>query len=151
MRNYLWCGYTIFVCSMIPKPENPVLLMLDNHNSHVSLLYYKFCRENSIVMIYAQPNLSHRLQPSDVIFCGPPTSAFHRECDLFLKTRSMKMSPFDVTSVFNKAYSQVASVEKGISGFKVTGIYLLNPHTFSVEDFVVLQRSQIILTSNWRH
>ena len=34
------------------------------------------------------------------------------------------MFPFDVDSVFNKVYSQVASVEK-MSGFKVTGIYLL--------------------------
>lgn len=66
------------------------------------------------------------------------------------------MSPFDVASVFNKVYSQVASVEKN-SEFKVTGIYLLNPHTFLAEGFVVpavlflLQRSQIPLTNNRRH
>lgn len=66
------------------------------------------------------------------------------------------MSPFDGASVFNEVYSQVASVEK-ISGFKVTGIYLLNPHMFSAEGFVVpavlflLQRSQISLTNNRRH
>ena len=98
----------------------------------------------------------HRLQPLDVILCGPLKSEFHRECDLIMKTRSMTMSPFDMASVFNKVYSQVASVEK-ISGFKVTGIYLLNPHTFSAESFVVpavlflLQRSQISLTNNQRH
>jgi hypothetical protein len=66
------------------------------------------------------------------------------------------MSLFDVASVFNKVCSQVASVEKN-SGFKVTGVYLLNPHTFSAEGFVVpavlflLQRSQISLTNNQRH
>jgi len=66
------------------------------------------------------------------------------------------MSSFDVDSVFNKVYSRVALVEN-ISGFKVTGIYLLNPHTFSVEGFVVpavlflLQRSHILLTNNRRH
>jgi hypothetical protein len=89
----------------------------------------------------------------DVIFCGPLKSAFHREYDLIVKTRSMMMSLFDMASAFNKVYSQVASVEK-ISGFKVTGIYLLNLHTFSAEGFVVpavlflLQRSQISLTNN---
>lgn len=66
------------------------------------------------------------------------------------------MSPFDVASVLNEEYSRVASVEK-ISGFKVTGIYLLNPNTFSAEGFVVpallflLQRSQISLTNNQRY
>jgi hypothetical protein len=73
-----------------------------------------------------------------------------------MKTRNVTMSPFDVASVFNKVYSQVALVEN-ISGFKVTGIYLLNPHTFSAEGFVVpaalfmLQRSHVLLTNNWRH
>jgi hypothetical protein len=92
----------------------------------------------------------------DVIFYGPLKSAFHRECDLIMKTRRMMMSPFDVASVFNKVYSQVALVEK-LSGFKGTEIYLLNPHTFSAEGFVVpaflflLQRSQMSLTNNRRH
>ena len=97
----------------------------------------------------------HRLQSLDVIFYGPLKSAFHRDCDLIMKTRSMT-SPFDVASVFNKVYSQVALIEK-ISGFEVIGIYLLNSHTFSTEGFVVpavlflLQRSQISLTNNRRH
>jgi hypothetical protein len=74
---------------------------------------------------------------------------------LIIKTRNVMMSPFDVASAFIEVYSQVASVKK-ISGFKVTGIYLLNPHTFSAEGFVVpavfflLQRSQVSLTNNQR-
>jgi hypothetical protein len=140
-----------FVQTVKPEPQNPVLLILDNHSSHVSLLSYQFCTENGIVMISIPPNSSHKLQPLDVTFYGPLKSAFYEECDLFMKARHMmKITPFDIAGVFNRAYSQVASIEKGVSGFQVTGIYPLNPNIFSSEDFLVpsvLQESSKVVSA----
>jgi hypothetical protein len=78
-----------------------------------------------------------------VIFCGPLKTAFHRESDLFIKAKcSEKIKPYDLAVIFNKAYFQVATIAKGISGFKATGIYPLSPSVFSEEDFVAVTTLQ---------
>lgn len=52
-----WLKY--FIHHSNPTKENPVLLILDNHGSHISLQTYKFCRENHIVMLSLPPHTSH--------------------------------------------------------------------------------------------
>lgn len=47
----------------------------------------------------------------------------------------MKITPYDLAELFNKAYSLVATIQKGISGFATTGIFPLNPNIFTNEDF----------------
>lgn len=76
------------------------------------------------------------MQPLDVTFFGPFKSAFRRECDNYIKSHAMiKITPFEIAELFNKAYSQVATIQKGISGFSATGIFPLNPEIFTDEDF----------------
>lgn len=117
--------------------QNPALLILDNHCSHQSLDAYEFCRENGIHLLSLPPHTSHKMQPLDVTFYGPLKSAYSRECDLF-----MKMHPFEkithdhLASIFKKAYTRVATMEKAVKGFEVTGIYPLNPHIFDDDDIL---------------
>ena len=51
--------------------EDPVILVLDNHSSHVSLNAVLFCRSNSIHIVSSPPHSSHKTQPLDVCFFGP--------------------------------------------------------------------------------
>lgn len=89
-----------------------------------------------IVMLSLAPHSSHRMQPLDVTFFGPLKAAYRREYDFFMKSKAMvKITPYDLSEIFNKAYSNVASIQKGVSGFSATGIYSLNPNIFSDEDF----------------
>lgn len=116
--------------------EKPVLLILDNHGSHITLAAFQYCRDNHIVMLSLPPHSSHRMQPLDVTFFGPLKAAYRRECDFFMKSKAMvKITPYDISDIFNRAYSNVASIQKGVSGFSATGIYPLNPNIFSDEDF----------------
>jgi len=57
-----------FVKHMKPSPEDPVLLILDNHTSHLSLAAIEYCRKHSIVMLTLPPHGSHMMQPLDVTF-----------------------------------------------------------------------------------
>lgn len=117
--------------------KNPVLLVLDNHSSHCSLKAYDFCKKNGIVMLSLPPHSSHRMQPLDVSFFGPLKKAFRSECDLQMKNNSFqKLTHYDVASLFNKAYSRVATIAKGIAGFKASGIFPINPNVFTNEDFL---------------
>jgi hypothetical protein len=95
------------------------------------------------MVVSIPPHTSHRLQPLDVTFYGPLKTAFQRESDLFIKTKgSEKITPCDLAGIFNKAYSQVTTITKGISGFKATGIYPLSSRVFLEEDFVAVNTLQ---------
>lgn len=48
----------------------------------------------------------------------------------------------DVASIFNEAYIAILTVEKGVSGFRSTGIYLLKKETFKDEDVLSFQAQQ---------
>ncbi|XP_066960928.1 uncharacterized protein [Macrobrachium rosenbergii] len=51
--------------------DKPVLILLDNHDSHVSLELIDYCRDNGVVLVTFPPHCSHRLQPLDVSVYGP--------------------------------------------------------------------------------
>jgi len=125
-----------FVENSTCSKEKPVLLVLDNHASHISLEAYEFCRDHGIVMVSLPPHTSHRLQPLDVTFFGPFKAAFRKESDNMMKSEPLrKITEYDLASLFRKAYVKVASIEKGISGFSSTGICPLNPNIIPQEDF----------------
>lgn len=50
---------------------NKVLLILDNHESHLDIEVINFCRSNGIVMLSFPPHCSHKLQPLDRTVFGP--------------------------------------------------------------------------------
>ncbi|KZS17036.1 Uncharacterized protein APZ42_017691 [Daphnia magna] len=45
--------------------ENKVLLLVDNHHSHLSLDVIDFFKQNSVVMLTLPPHCTHKLQPLD--------------------------------------------------------------------------------------
>jgi hypothetical protein len=49
---------------------------------------------------------------------------------------SEKITPYDLVSMFNKAYSRVSSLDKAAKGVEESGIWLLNPETYGEEDFM---------------
>lgn len=120
-----------------PTEEDPVLLIMDNHGSHISLDSYEVCRANHIHVVSIPPHTSHRLQPLDLSFYGPLKKAFNIQCDRFLRAnRFQKISVYDIASIFNEAYMKVATMEKGVSGFSAAGIIPFKPENFSGLDFI---------------
>ncbi|KAF2890271.1 hypothetical protein ILUMI_15902 [Ignelater luminosus] len=55
-----------FIKRSKPSPDNPVLLLLHNHSSHLSVEAVNLCREHGVVMFSFLPHCSHRLQPLDL-------------------------------------------------------------------------------------
>ncbi|XP_050295235.1 uncharacterized protein LOC126735322 [Anthonomus grandis grandis] len=131
----LWLRH--FVKFVKPNRDEPVLPILDNHSSHATLESYNYCKENFITILSLPPHSSHRMQPLDVTFYGPLKKSYYKECDNYMKSNNLtQITPYDVASLFNKAYSKVASLKKGISGFRCTGIFPSQPDIFTHADFV---------------
>lgn len=125
-----------------PSESDPVLLSIDNHGSHISLEGFEFCRKHYIHVVSIPPHTSHKLQPLDVTFYAPLKNAFNKECDYFMKSNyrpNQKITPYDIASIFSKAYLRVATLEKAVSGFEVCGIHPFNPNKFSEDDFAPAQ------------
>ena len=55
----------------MPSKSNPKLLLLDNHESHLSIAVLNFTKDNGITMLSFPPHTSHKLQPLDRSVYGP--------------------------------------------------------------------------------
>ena len=114
----------------------PILLILDNHSSHISLEAYKFCKQNCINMVSLPPHTSDHLQPLDLTFFGPLKNKLYTEYDLHLtNTSHERITEYDVAELLNRAFLKVATMDKAISGFRTAGIFPLNPDRFTEDDF----------------
>lgn len=54
-----------------PSVDKKVLVLLDNHESHLYMPVIDFCREVGIVLLSFPPHCSHKLQPLDRSVYGP--------------------------------------------------------------------------------
>ncbi|CAH2108284.1 unnamed protein product [Euphydryas editha] len=119
-----------------PTLEDPVLLLLDNHSSHISLEVINYARDNNIVILTLPPHGSHKLQPLDRCLYSPLKVKYSIECDKFMAQHPGRgITQYQVAHLFNEAYKKVATVGNAVSGFKVTGIYPYDDDLFDEADF----------------
>ncbi|CAH2016563.1 unnamed protein product [Acanthoscelides obtectus] len=64
-----WCQH--FVKHTGCSKERPVLLLLDNHDSHLSIDSLDYLKENGVTVLSFPPHCSHKLQPLDRSVYGP--------------------------------------------------------------------------------
>ena len=60
------------------------LLLLDNHQSHISLEVIKIAEENGLNILTFPPHCSHRLQPLDICLFGPFKAFYYCFCDSWM-------------------------------------------------------------------
>lgn len=65
-----------FIHHVTQGKDKPVLLLMDNHATHISLESINLCREYHITLLGFPPHTSHRMQPLDVSFYGPLKTAY---------------------------------------------------------------------------
>lgn len=111
--------------------EDIVLVILNNHVSHISLDIYNFCRRNGVLLLSLPHHTSYRTQPLDPRIFGPLKLQYHIECDLQTKTNNCeKLTPYDIAPLFEKAYLKTGTMGKAVNGFTVVGIWPVNTGKF---------------------
>ena len=60
-----------FVAVTKSSKEHPVLILLDNYESHLSIALIGYCRDNGIVLLTLPSHCSHKLQRLDQTVFGP--------------------------------------------------------------------------------
>lgn len=117
--------------------QQPVLVILDNHTSHMSINVINYCRENGVVLLSIPPHTSHRLQPLDKSVFGPLKTYYNSACDAWMKSNPGKtMVIYNIPTLLKTAL-QSASTPRNITiGFQSTGIWPFNKDIFTEEDFM---------------
>ena len=123
-----------FISFSKPSKESPILLVLDNHESHVSLDCYELCHQHGIHLLCLPPHTSHCMQPLDLTYFGPLKTAYNRECDLYMADNiGRRITQYEVVELFTKAFNRISNLEKASNGFRAAGIFPLDPNKF--DDF----------------
>lgn len=118
--------------------ENKVLLLLDNHESHISLQAVDLARSNGIVMLTFPPHCSHRLQPLDVTVYSSFKIYYNKHCThkLTIEKPGVPLTIYNVAELVGRAFHQAFTPTNLMNGFKATGIWPFNRDIFTEADFL---------------
>ena len=120
-----------------PTESSPVLLLLDNHASHISTQAIEYCRNNFIRLLSIPPHSSHRVQPLDVILFAALKTSYAKHADIYLTSHpGYVITQRNVGKLFKKAYGEVATVGRGEKGFEKCGIFPYDLTVFDDIDFL---------------
>lgn len=134
--NFLdWCKH--FVKYIRPSIERPALLLLDNHDSHLSIAALDYLKENGVTVLSFPPHCSHKLQPLDRSVYGPLKKYVNSECDSWITSHpGMTMSIYDIPKILSNALPLAITPKNIMAGFAVSGIYPFNRNVFHDEEFM---------------
>jgi hypothetical protein len=117
--------------------DSPVLLLCDNHESHVSIEVINFAREKNIVILTLPPHCSHKLQPLDVgVFYSFKVFIGYEHDKWLLNNPGKTITIYEIGEFLKNAYSESFTKENIESGFRATGIFPFDRNIFSEVDFL---------------
>ncbi|XP_018357454.1 PREDICTED: uncharacterized protein LOC108757511 [Trachymyrmex cornetzi] len=120
-----------------PTEENPMLILMDNHCTHVNVSVIEFARKNHIIILTFPPHCSHRLQPLDVAVFAPFKSRYKIVMnEWMLSNPGVTVTIYHVGQFVKEAFLTSFTPHNLTQGFAKTGIYPLNSNIFSNEDFL---------------
>ncbi|GBM73374.1 hypothetical protein AVEN_104139-1 [Araneus ventricosus] len=121
-----------FVKHAKPSAEDPDLLIADNHTSHCPLPAVLFCREIHITFLTLPPHASHVLQQLNRCFLAPLKALYSSKAEKWLVQIPGKViTIYEVSRLFQKAYSAISMVQLAEKAFRVTRIEPNNPDIIS--------------------
>lgn len=117
--------------------DDPVLLLLDSHASHLNIQVLEFAKTNGIIMISFPPHCTDRLQPLDVSFYFPLKSLYNDNIAKWVRTHGRKHRLEQVAENFAQAYNKLGKGEMAINGFRCTGIWPFDQNVFPEHEYYV--------------
>lgn len=103
------------------------LLIIDGHESHDSLQFQQYCKDNNIITFCMPSYSSHLMQPLDVGYFAPLKKAYGRQAEDLMRNQITHITKLEFLPCFKGAFD--AAITKGNvqGGFQGTGLVPLNP------------------------
>ena len=116
--------------------EDPVLLLMDNHESHCTLDAINYCCENGMVALTFPPHCTHRMQPLDVVVNGPFKQKLSiSQNDWLVCNPGKTITIHDLVGIVTPAYTTTYIARNIIAGFSTSGIYPFSRLAFCNDSF----------------
>lgn len=139
-----WMNSELFVevmkhfirCSNSSK-EKPTLLILDNHESHLSIEAVDLAKENGVIMLTIPPHTSNWLQPLDVgVFSSFKANYYSALNSKLLQNKGVPLTIYDVAGCVKIAHDRAMTPSNIAAAFKKTGIFPFDSNIFTDDDFM---------------
>lgn len=117
--------------------ERPVLLLLDNHDSHLSVAALDYLKSKGVTALSFPAHCSHKLQPLDRSVYGPLKHYVNSASDSWITSNPGRtMSIYDIPLIVRNSLPLAATPKNIMAGFKVSGISPFNRDVFDDQEFL---------------
>lgn len=118
--------------------DQPTLLLLDNHTSHLSVAAVELAVEHGITMLTFPPHCTHRIQPLDNGVFWPVKARYVEKHTTWQKAHvgGKQFDMHNVPPIVEKCLDEAATPAIIKTAFSRTGVFEFNAHTFTEEDFI---------------
>ena len=114
-----------------PDEETPILLLMDNHDSHLDVRVIEHCKQNHVTLLTFPPHCSHKLQPLDVGVLSPFKGALKERFNEWLQLHpGQRISIYEVASLSRVPFLEKFSASNIVSAFRAAGIFPFNRDVF---------------------
>ena len=128
---------TFFVKFTRCSKKHKVLLIMDNHESHLCIEGVDYAKDNGIVLLTLPPHTSNKLQPLDKTIFGPFKSFVSKGInDWMIAHPGQVISIYDLPKIALQSWDRAATPVNIKSGFLSTGICPFDRSIFSDDDFL---------------
>jgi hypothetical protein len=103
------------------------LLIIDGHESHDSLQFQNYCKENKIVTLCMPPHSSHLLQPLDVGCFAPLKKAYGRQAELLIRQGINHITKIEFLPCFKAAFKSDITNSNIQGSFRGAGLVPFDP------------------------
>lgn len=128
-----------FIEKVKPSVEKPVILLMDNHESHISIPVINLAKTNGVILITFHPHTSHKMQPLDRSVFGPFKTFYNTALNEWMINPGNAGKPatiYNVSEFVGKAYPKAFTPSNIISGFRVAGIFPVNENIFTDDEYL---------------
>jgi len=102
------------------------LLVIDGHESHNSLEFQQYCKENKIITLCMPPHSSHLLQPLDVGCFSPLKKAYGRQAENLMRNKINHITKLEFLPCFIGAFKDSITKSNIQGAFRGAGLVPLD-------------------------
>lgn len=117
--------------------ENKQLLIMDNHDSHLSIEGLEYARSNGVIILTLPPHTSNKTQPLDRSVFGPFKKLFSNLCNSWMLSNPAKtLTIYQIGELAGLAWDRSATPSNIKAGFRASGIWPFDRDIFTDSDFL---------------
>ncbi|KAH5487729.1 hypothetical protein HBI31_142170 [Parastagonospora nodorum] len=103
------------------------LLIIDGYESHDSLKFQQYCKDNKIITICMPPHSSHLLQPLNIGCFAPLKKAYRRQAEELMRNRITHITKLEFLPCFKRAFNAAITPSNIQGGFRGAGLVPFDP------------------------